>query len=92
MTLDKVQKLTETNVKLNNITVENSKLLVDCTTPGYPCYERSRGESGKAVTILNNATKAAVICADQQGSITTTEMETCIKTEVAKIQKIQEGK
>jgi hypothetical protein len=84
VTLSEVRDLGKQNISLNKITVENSKRLIDCTTPGYGCYERSRAATGKAVFSLNQVTKAAVICADQPGVITTPEMERCITTEIKK--------
>lgn len=83
-TLGKVQTLTEQNVELNKLSVSNGDLIVDCTTPGGGCYERSRAETGKVVLNLNQVTKAAVICADQPGVITASAMESCITTEIKK--------
>lgn len=84
LTLTKVQTLTEQNVELNKLSVSNGELIVDCTTPGGGCYERSRQATGQAVLSLNQVTKAAVICADRPGVITTSEMESCITIEIKK--------
>lgn len=40
----------------------NGKLLVDCTTPGHECYDRSQKTSAAAVMNINKVTVAAVAC------------------------------
>jgi hypothetical protein len=84
VTLAEVQRLSETNNRLNERTVQIANRLEDCTTPHGACYEDSQRRTGQAVVTLNEVTQAAVICADQPGVITRPEMESCIKMQLGK--------
>lgn len=84
LTLNTIGQLTEDNKRLNTLTLHNSGILIDCTTPAGKCYQRSQADTRRAVVNLNTITKAATVCADRPGAITYSEMEQCITAELAK--------
>jgi hypothetical protein len=76
-TLAEVQRVSQVNSRLN-------QRMIECTTPGYRCYDDGTARTGEAVHSLNEVTKAAVICADQPGVITQATMESCLKKQLGK--------
>ena len=76
-TLTEVQRVSQVNSRLN-------QRMIECTTPGYRCYDEGQERTGQAVVTLNEVTKAAVICADQPGVITQATMESCLKKQLGK--------
>jgi hypothetical protein len=85
VSINRVEQLTQDNKKLNKITLQNSSILIDCTTPGGKCFEQNQRRTGQVVVNLNEVTKIATICADRPGSISLEEMEACIKTELERV-------
>lgn len=88
VTLFMILVLSQQNKQLNEINLQTNRRLIECTTPGYKCFSDSQKRTGKVIVNLNEATKAAVICADRPGSITEEEMNQCMLDHLAK----QEGK
>ena len=72
---------------IQELTAGNQQIqlrLQDCTTPGGKCYEESAKRTGVAIVKINDIAKAANVCADLPGSITTDAMSKCIEDELKK--------
>lgn len=67
----------DTRNAANNTRV-SSDLLVNCTTPNHPCYERGRSATSGAVGTITKAAVAAAYCAVHLGPIATyPQIQTC---------------
>lgn len=64
-------QLTKANNRLN-------ERIVDCTTPGRPCFDAGQKRTADAVAMLNDFTEAAVVCADRTGTQGRDETRACI--------------
>lgn len=68
-------------VQIYQVTQQNNRLnerIVDCTTPGRPCFEEGQKRTAEAVALLNQYTEAAVVCADREGSQPRPVVRACI--------------
>lgn len=63
-------------------TNNNSKILIDCTTPGHTCYERERNATSDAVGTINRVTIIAIACAKVPVNITIPQIQACVQVNI----------
>jgi hypothetical protein len=59
------------------------QILIDCTTPNHPCYEKGQQNTRTAVQGLNAAADARAICAQDTANNTIELLESCMVGKLA---------
>ena len=71
--------------KANGVaTRQATQILVDCTTPGHPCYERSKATTKDTVEQLTKTNAAIDLCVrDHPEYVTIKDLEGCVSDRLA---------
>jgi len=56
----------------------STRILVDCTTPGHPCYEAGKARTGDTIAQINRIIVLVAYCTKQPGNNSVDSIERCV--------------
>jgi len=86
-TIDEIRATQQDGSPSSKRIITLTERIVDCTTPGRPCYDDAQKRTAGAVGSINEITAIAVACGDQVGAQTIAQIRACVAAQVEELAK-----